>query len=313
MGSLEGRVAIITGAARGLGREHALHFAAEGARLVVNDRGGNADGSGESVTEAEKLSAEIRAAGGEAVANHDDVADFDGARHLVEQAVDTYGDLHVLVNNAGILRDRFLVNMSIEEFDDVVRVHLRGHFAPTRWAAETWRRFDKEGRRARRNIVSTSSTSGLFSNPGQTNYGAAKSGIASMALIWAKELERYNVVSNAIAPVARTRLTEGTPGVADWMAPPDDGSFDWFHPGNVSPLVAYLASEGCAFTGHCFYVQGDIVQLLHGFGVNETVENDGRRWTASELATALAPFAGEEPLGQRYTVRGKHVAAAGQA
>lgn len=303
MGILDGRVVIITGAGRGLGREHALLCAAEGARLVVNDRGGAADGSGSSETEAEELAKEIRAAGGDAVANHEDVADFDGAGRLVEQAMDTYGDLHALVNNAGILRDRFLINMTPDEFDEVVRVHLRGHFAPTRWAAALWRRLDKDGRKEKRNIVSTSSTSGLFSNPGQTNYAAAKSGIQSMALVWAKELERYGVVSNSVAPIARTRLTEGTPGVADWMAPPTDRSFDWFSPANVSPLVAYLASEACEFTGHCFLAQGDQVVLLKGWGVNKVVENRCQRWATAELATALSEWTGEEPLGTRYVLR----------
>ncbi len=200
MGALDGRVAIITGAGRGIGREHALLFAAEGAKVVVNDLGGANDGTGSDLTPAEEVAAEIRAHGGEAVVNGDNVADWEGAQRMINQAVETFGDLDILVNNAGILRDRVLVNMTEEEWDAVIAVHLKGHFAPTRWAAAYWREQHKAGVTKPRNIVHTSSTSGLFSNPGQSNYGAAKTGIATFSQIVAKELARYNVKSNTIAP-----------------------------------------------------------------------------------------------------------------
>jgi NAD(P)-dependent dehydrogenase (short-subunit alcohol dehydrogenase family) len=227
MGALDGRVAIITGAGRGIGREHALLFAREGAKVVVNDLGGAADGSGGDATPAQQVAEEIKAAGGEAVANGDSVSSWEGAQRLVNAAVETFGDLDILVNNAGILRDRVVVNMTEEEWDSVVDVHLKGHFAPTRWAAAYWREQHKAGVVRPRNLVHTSSTSGLFSNPGQANYGAAKSGIATMSQICAKELVRYGVRSNCIAPAARTRLTLSTPGLGEMIqAPEEGGAFD---------------------------------------------------------------------------------------
>src|SRR6266700_3860684 len=199
MGALDGRVAIITGAGRGLGREHALLFASEGARVVVNDLGGDMHGDGGDPSAAMEVVEEIKAAGGEAVVNGENVADWNGAQRLVQQAIDTFGDLHVLVNNAGILRDRVVVNMTEDEWDSVVEVHLRGHFCPTHHAAAYWREQVKSGAEVKAAIVHTSSTSGLFANPGQANYGAAKSGIATFSQICAKELGRYGVRSNAIA------------------------------------------------------------------------------------------------------------------
>jgi NAD(P)-dependent dehydrogenase (short-subunit alcohol dehydrogenase family) len=289
MGALEGRVAIITGAGRGIGREHALLFAAEGAKVVVNDRGGGNDGTGVDDSPANEVVADIQARGGEAVANGDDVADWDGAQRLVNTAIDSFGDLHVLVNNAGILRDRVLVNMTEAEWDDVVRVHLRGHFAPTRWAAAYWREEAKAGRPKPRNLVHTSSTSGLFANPGQSNYGAAKSAIATFSQIVAKELSRYEVRSNCIAPAARTRLTLATPGLEDIMTVPE-GSFDLWDPANVSPLVAYLSTADCPFTGETFFVQGGVVKRVRSWTMDETVERTGK-WTVGELGKALAPLA----------------------
>jgi NAD(P)-dependent dehydrogenase (short-subunit alcohol dehydrogenase family) len=286
MGSLDGRVAIITGAGRGLGREHALLFAAEGAKVVINDLGGANDGSGSDQTPAEQVADEIRAAGGEAVANADDIADWEGAQALVNTAIETFGDLDILVNNAGILRDRVLVNMTEAEWDDVVRVHLKGHFAPSRWAAAYWREEAKAGREKPRNIVHTSSTSGLLSNPGQSNYGAAKSGIATFSQILAKELVRYGVKSNCIAPAARTRLTLATPGLDDIMAP-KEGAFDEWDPKNVSPLVCYLASADCAFNGETFYVQGGTVKRVKSWEMAETVEQH-ETWSVEGLAKALA-------------------------
>src|SRR5271166_3316276 len=244
MGALDGRVAIITGAGRGIGREHALLFAAEGAKVVVNDLGAAVDGSGDDRTPAEQVVAEIHAGGGEAIANGDDVADWDGGKRLVDAAIEAFGDLHVLVNNAGILRDRVLVNMSEQEWDSVIHVHLKGHFVPTRHAAAYWRERTKAGHEVKASVINTSSTSGLLGNPGQTNYGAAKAGIASFTVIAAEELSRYGVRVNAIAPAARTRMTESTPGLSDIVKAPGEDQFDVWNPGNVSPLVAYLSTEG---------------------------------------------------------------------
>src|SRR3712207_8229086 len=222
MGELDGRVAIITGAGRGIGREHALLFASEGAKVVVNDLGGANDGSGSDQTPAQQVVEEIKAMGGEAIANADNVADWEGGQRLVNAAVEAFGDLHVLVNNAGILRDRVLVNMTEEEWDAVIHVHLKGHFVPTRWAATYWRERFKAGKDVKASVINTSSTSGLLGNPGQANYGAAKAGIAAFNVITAMELDRYGVRCNAIAPAARTRLTEATPGLGDVVKAPED-------------------------------------------------------------------------------------------
>ncbi|KGA06413.1 MAG: putative oxidoreductase [actinobacterium acAcidi] len=289
MGALDGRVAIITGAGRGLGREHALLFAAEGAKIVVNDLGGANDGSGSDMTPAQQTVADIKAMGGEAIVNTDNVADWEGSKRMIDSAIEAFGDLDILVNNAGILRDRVLVNMSEAEWDAVIQVHLKGHFAPTHHAAAYWREQAKAGITKPRNLVHTSSTSGLFSNPGQANYGAAKSGIATFSQICAKELSRYNVKSNAIAPAARTRLTMATPGLEDVMAA-KDGKFDEWDPANVSPLVAYLASELCEFSGETFYVQGGQVTRVATWAMAEEIKQDDR-WTVSALATAISALA----------------------
>jgi NAD(P)-dependent dehydrogenase (short-subunit alcohol dehydrogenase family) len=286
MGALDGRVAIITGAGRGLGREHALLFASEGAKVVINDRGGANDGAGADASPAEQVAQEIRDLGGEAVSNGDDIADWEGAQALVNTAIDAFGDLDILVNNAGILRDRVLVNMTEQEWDDVVRVHMKGHFAPSRWAAAYWREQTKAGNEKPRNIVHTSSTSGLMSNPGQSNYGAAKSGIATFSQILAKELVRYGVRSNCIAPAARTRLTLATPGLDEIMAP-KEGSFDEWDPKNVSPLVCYLASADCVFNGETFFVQGGTVKRVKTWEMAETVEQKDI-WSVAALGEALA-------------------------
>ena len=283
MGALEGRVAIITGAGRGLGREHALLFAAEGAKVVVNDLGGDMHGEGGDLSAAMQTVADIEAMGGEAVVNGENVADWDGAQRLVQQAVDTYGDLHVLVNNAGILRDRVIINMTEAEWDAIINVHLKGHFAPTRHAAVYWREQAKAGRDdLKGSIIHTTSTSGLFANPGQANYDAAKSGIATFSQVCAKELSRYGVRSNAIAPGARTRLTEATPGLGDAVKAPEEG-FDVWDPANVSPFVAYLATADCPITGECFMVQGGKVQRAQSWKGAETIDKNDR-WTVKELA-----------------------------
>ena len=275
---LDGRVAVVTGAARGLGREHALLLAAEGARVVVNDV---------DAEPAQLVVDEIVAAGGEAVAAPGDVARWDTGEALVAYAVGTYGDLHVLVNNAGNVADRFLVNMSEEEWDEVVRVHLKGHFVPTRFAAAWWRERAKAGQAVEASVVCTTSTSGLQGNPGQSNYGAAKAGVAAFTTIAATELARYGVRVNALAPLARTRLTESVPGLAELVAPPaDPEAFDPWHPANVSPLVAWLASADCPVTGRIFLAHGGKVELFRPWTVERAVEKEGR-WSAAELAEAL--------------------------
>jgi NAD(P)-dependent dehydrogenase (short-subunit alcohol dehydrogenase family) len=289
MGSLDGRVAIITGAGRGIGREHALLFAREGARIVVNDLGGANDGTGTDSTPAQMVVQEIKDLGGEAIVNGDDVADWQGAQRLINSAIEAFGDLDILVNNAGILRDRVIVNMTEEEWDAVITVHLKGHFAPTRWAAAYWREQHKAGLGRPRNLVHTSSTSGLFANPGQSNYGAAKTGIATFSQIAAKELIRYNVKSNTIAPGARTRLTLATPGL-DQIMKPAEGGFDQWDPANISPLVAYLATADCKFTGETFFVQGGNVTLIESWSRGASVDRDSM-WSVDELADALAPLA----------------------
>ena len=287
MGALDGRVAIITGAGRGIGREHALLFAAEGAKVVVNDLGGAPDGAGEDRTPAEQVVDEITAMGGEAIANADDVADWEGGESLIESAIDAFGRLDVLVNNAGILRDRVLVNMTEEEWDDVIKVHLRGHFIPTRFAAIYWREQAKSGTPLQANLIHTSSTSGLLGNPGQTNYGAAKAGIGSFSIICAQELARYGVRSNCIAPAARTRLTEATPGLGEMVQPPDDAAvFDVWDPANVSPLVAYLATADCPCTGQTFYVQGGTIKVMQPWSMGDGIEQD-ERWTVARLQETL--------------------------
>ena len=287
MGALDGRVAIITGAGRGIGREHALLFASEGAKVVVNDLGGNLDGSTTTATPAEQVAAEIKAMGGEAVANHDNIADWEGGQRLINTALETFGELHVLVNNAGNLRDRVLVNLSEDDWDAVINVHLKGHFVPTHHAANYWREQAKAGKPVKAAIINTSSTSGLLGNVGQSNYGAAKAGIAAFTVIIAEELGRYGVRANAIAPAARTRMTESTPGLSDVVkAPTDGGTFDAWDPANISPLVATLAMEDCAATGQVFFVQGGTVRRFQNWTMQETLEKN-ERWSVADLAAEL--------------------------
>jgi NAD(P)-dependent dehydrogenase (short-subunit alcohol dehydrogenase family) len=290
MGALDGRVAVITGAGRGLGREHALLFAAEGAKVVVNDVGGGPDGAGSDAGPARQVADEIRAAGGEAVASTDDVTSADGAQRVIQRAIDEFGALHVLVNNAGILRDRTIINMTDGEWDDVIRVHLRGHFMPARAAARYWREQSKAGLDLRPSMINTTSTSGLFNNPGQANYGAAKTGITSLTIIAQRELDRYGVKVNAIAPAARTRLTMATPGIPeDFLRPPAEG-FDAMDAANVSPFVGYLATADCPIKGRIFYVAGGGIHLFQPFAIIDAVVKDGR-WTIEELAKEAARLA----------------------
>jgi NAD(P)-dependent dehydrogenase (short-subunit alcohol dehydrogenase family) len=287
MNTLKDRVAVITGAGRGIGREHALLFAAEGAKVVVNDLGGNPDGTGADASPAEQVVSEIVAAGGEAVANHDDVASWEGSERLINTAIEVFGDLHVLVNNAGILRDRMLVNMTEQEWDSVIHVHLKGHFCPLRHAAAYWREQSKAGIDKKRSVINTSSTSGLFGNPGQTNYGAAKMGIGALTIIAAEELARYGVRVNAIAPAALTRLT--APLLGD-QATEDADQSGPMAPGNISPFVAYLATEGCPINGRVFFVVGGEVHLFQPWALIDKIATEGR-WTVEELAVEAAKFA----------------------
>ena len=258
MGIGDGRVVIVTGAGRGIGREHALAFAAEGAKVVVNDLGAGLDGSNVGESPAEQVVAEIKAVGGDAVVNGNDISSWEGARELVQQAIDTFGGLDVLVNNAGFLRDRMLVGMGEQDWDNVINVHLKGHFAPLRHAAEYWRAESKAGRPRQARVINTSSGAGLFGSVGQGNYATAKAGIALLTIQTAAEMKGYGVTANAIAPAARTRMTTSAgEGMASQMAAPEDGSFDAMDPANISPLVVWLGSEESAqVTGRVFPVKG---------------------------------------------------------
>jgi NAD(P)-dependent dehydrogenase (short-subunit alcohol dehydrogenase family) len=287
--SLDGRVAVITGAGNGIGREHALLFASEGASVVVNDLGGNPDGTGADASPAQKVVDEIVAAGGQALANHDDIADFDGAGNLISEAIEGFGQLDVLVNNAGILRDNFLHKMSEDEWDLVIRVHLKGHFSPARHAIDHWRDRAKSGQEVRGSIINTASASGTFlPNPGQANYGAAKAAIAALTMVQAAELPRIGVRANAIAPAARTRLTENVPGMVGAMMkkPEDPNAFDIFDPRHVSPLVAYLATADCPINGKLYAVQGGGINEVTGWTAGEGVQTDGD-WTVELIAEKL--------------------------
>ncbi len=282
-GPLVGRVAIVTGAGSGLGRQHALALAAAGARLVVNDLG---DGADETVTRIEE-------AGGEAVAEHSSVADWEAGAARVRLALDTYADLHIVVNNAGITRDRMSFSMSEDEWDAVVDVHLKGHFVAAHHAAVHWRERAKAGHEAPRRLVHTTSESGLFGAAGQTNYGAAKGGILTLSLALARELHKYGVTSNVIAPRARTPMTATIPG----MAPPEDPSaFDTFDPANVSPLVVWLCTDDAAdVNGQTFIVGGSGIFLMRPFSHVAEIRSDGR-WTVDDITAHKAElFAGADP------------------
>ncbi|HZX54352.1 MAG TPA: SDR family oxidoreductase [Ilumatobacteraceae bacterium] len=257
----EGRIAIVTGAGRGIGREHALSLAAQGAKVVVNDLGGSVDGTGGDLSPAQQVVEEIKGMGGEAVANGDSVSSWEGAQRLINTAVETFGDLHAVVNNAGILRDRMLTNMTEEEWDAVINVHLKGTFAPSRWAAAYWREQAKAGKPVDGRIINTTSVSGIYGNPGQTNYGAAKAGIASFTNIAALELARYGVTVNAVAPVALTRMTEGL-----GPAPETDEEREMRSPRWIAPIVTWLASaESKDVTGRVFEASGNVLAIAEGW------------------------------------------------
>jgi NAD(P)-dependent dehydrogenase (short-subunit alcohol dehydrogenase family) len=281
----EGRVVIVTGAARGIGRAHALEFARQGARVVVNDLGAELDGTGGSSGPATEVAAEIRSLGGEAVINGDDVADWQGGARLVRAAIDAFGRLDTVVNNAGFLRDRMFVSTSEEEWDAVIRVHLKGHFCVSRHAAEYWRERSKAAEAVDARIINTSSGAGLQGSVGQSSYAAAKAGIAALTLVQAAELGRYGVTSNAIAPAARTRMTETL--FADAMAAPKDGSFDQAAPENIAPLVVWLGSaESREVTGRVFEVKGGMIGISDGWRDGPIVDK-GSRWEPDEVGAAV--------------------------
>ena len=282
---------MITGAGRGLGRAHALAFAAEGAKVVVNDLGVGLDGTGGTAGPAQQVVDEIRALGGEAVAHGGDIATAEGAASLVATALDTYGRLDTLVNNAGFLRDRMLVNLDEDAWDAVVRVHLKGHFLPLRHAAAHWRAESKAGRVPEARVINTSSGAGLSGSVGQGNYSTAKAGIVGLTLVAAAELGRYGVQVNAIAPAARTRMTERA--FAETMAAPQDGGFDAMAPENVSPLVVWLGSAACAgVTGRVFGSEGGRITVMEGWRPGPTVDK-GARWTPAEAGEAAQKLVAE--------------------
>jgi NAD(P)-dependent dehydrogenase (short-subunit alcohol dehydrogenase family) len=280
----EGRVAIVTGAGRGLGRCHALELARQGAKVVVNDLGAALNGAGQSEEPAAEVVAAIRTQGGEAIANGDDIASWEGARRLVDAALRTWNRLDVLVNNAGFLRDRMFASAAEDEWDAVIRVHLKGHFCASRHAAAYWRERSKAGDSLDARIINTSSGAGLLGSVGQSAYSAAKAGIAALTLVQAAELGRYGVTANALAPAARTRMTEGA--FAEAMAKPASG-FDAMAPENVSPLVAWLASnQSRAVTGRVFEVAGGAISIAEGWHEGPRIDK-GARWEAGELGPAV--------------------------
>ncbi len=291
MGICDGRVVIVTGAGRGLGRAHALAFAAEGAAVVVNDVGASLTGEGADLSPAQEVVAEIEAMGGRAVVNADDVSDWDGAGRMVRQAIDTFGGLDTLVCNAGIVRDRMIVNMSVDEWDAVMKVHLRGMFCPVRHAVDHWRALAKAGTPVEARVVTTSSGAGLFGSVSQGNYSAAKAGIAAFTIVGAAELGRYGVRMNGIAPSARSRMTEEA--FAEMMKRPDSG-FDTMDPANVSPLVVWLGSSGCEVSGRLFECQGGQISVADGWQ-HGAVFDKGSRIEPHEVGSIVADLLREAP------------------
>jgi NAD(P)-dependent dehydrogenase (short-subunit alcohol dehydrogenase family) len=291
-GLCEGRVVVITGAGRGIGREHALEFARQGADVVVNDLGGEVDGTGASIGPAQDVAEEIRSLGRRAVVSGDDVADEEGAERLIGTAVEELGRLDVLVNNAGILRDRMLFNMSFAEWDDVIRVHLRGTFGPSHFAARHWRDRAKAGEEVDARIVNTTSPSGIYGNAGQTNYGAAKAGIAAFTVISAMELARYGVTVNAVAPGAATRMTIPLRAGREEATPPP-GAFDPSAPDNIAPIVVWLGSrESSGITGRVFNVRGGYIGVAEGWRSGPAVTQE-RRWDPTTLGDVIPALVAE--------------------
>ena len=298
---LEGKVAIVTGAGRGLGRAEALQLARLGARVVINDLGAELDGTGADEAPAQQVVEEILAAGGQAVAHHGDVADWNDSRRLITMALETFGGLHILVNNAGVLRDRMIFNMAEEEWDTVIRMHLKGHFCTTRWATAYWREESKKaGGPIYARIISTGSEAFLLGSPGQPNYAAAKAGIVALTMATAQACQRYGVTANAICPRARTRMTEHTLG--GMFAKPSEG-FDVFAPENVAPLVAYLASPAAArISGQVFIVHGGKVSRVAAPQIAQSFDTEGA-WTVEGLASALGSyFERRQPISDGFAM-----------
>jgi len=287
MGMLDGKVAIITGAGRGLGRDHALLMAQEGAKIVVNDIGVEWDGSGQAQGPADDVVKEIKAAGGDAAASFDSVTDFEGAKRIIDTAVNTFGKLDILVNNAGFLRDKMTFNMSKEEWDAVIGVHLTGTFNCGRWACSYWREQSKAGKPVAGRIINTMSHAGLLGNAGQPNYASAKLGIGALTMVWAREMEKYNVTSNAIIPMARTRMTTQTTALGGMFAEAKPGEFDEMAPENVSPLVAYLGTDHAAgVTGRWLSIRGGKLELWLPPQLAKTIDIQ-RKWTPKEISERI--------------------------
>ncbi|MDY6833672.1 MAG: SDR family oxidoreductase [Chloroflexota bacterium] len=300
---LEDKVAIVTGAGRGIGRGHAMLLAEKGAKVVVNDPGVHFDGTGETKGPADDVVAEIKAAGGEAIANYESVADFQGAKKIVDCAIQNYGKLNILVNNAGILRDRMIFNMAEEEWDAVIAVHLKGTFNCMRHACGYWREEFKAGRNHKGKIINTTSDSGLLGNAGQCNYGAAKAGIAALTIVVAEEMSRSGVCCNAVAPGGRTRMTtDAMPAQGALMAKPPEGEFDMFSPDNVAPVVVFLASdEADGISGEVFRSFGDRIWFLRGWHTVESRGHGKSRWTPEELGPAIKEMMQKAPPKENMT------------
>ena len=296
-GICEGRVVIVTGAGRGIGREHALELARQGAAVVVNDLGVGREGQAPTESPAEQVVAEIKAMGGRAIANGDDVTDWDAAGQIVKAAIDSFGHLDAVVNNAGFVRDRMFVSSSVDEWDAVLRVHLRGHYCVARHASAYWRQQAKEGNPVSGRIVNTSSGAGVLGSIAQAAYSAAKGGIASLTLVQGAELGRYGITANAICPIARTRMTEEVFG--DMMKRPEDG-FDAMDAANVSPLVAWLCSEDSGdITGRVFEVAGDYIQVFDGWRHSAKATAGGRRFDSAEVGAAVRSVVEEAPTPEK--------------
>lgn len=293
---LEDKVAIVTGAGRGIGKEHALLMAKEGAKVVVNDYGGGFDGTGESKGPADEVVDEIKALGSDAVANYANVADFNEAKGIIDTAIDNFGKLNILVNNAGILRDRMMFNMSEQDFDAVIAVHLKGTFSCSRHACAYFREQHKAGNVLNGRIINTTSDAGILGNRGQANYGAAKAGIAAMTIILAMEMKKYKVTCNAVAPLARTRITtDATPQMADVMESTKEAEFDVLHPKNISPLIVYLASDDAKrISGEVFRAGGGGIWAMQGWRTGAKMVKEGT-WEPSELTGKLKELVKELP------------------